>query len=63
MLHQRGRRDWRAVPSANLSAFQTCLPDALEQEFLRAAFLDVEGAKRWAAEVETVDATGLERVN
>jgi hypothetical protein len=37
-----------------LSAFQACLPDAFEQEFLRAAWLDVEGARRWAGEVETM---------
>lgn len=38
--------------AAKLSAFQACLPEAFEQEYLRAAFLDVEGARRWAGEVE-----------
>lgn len=38
--------------AANLSAFQACLPEAFEQEYLRGAFLDIEGAKRWAGEVE-----------
>ena len=31
-----------------ISSFQQCLPDEIEQEVLREAFLDVEGAKRWA---------------
>jgi hypothetical protein len=35
-----------------LSSFQSCLPATFEQEYLRAAFLDIEGAKKWAAEVD-----------
>ncbi|GDX78535.1 ATP-dependent helicase [Deltaproteobacteria bacterium] len=38
--------------TAVLSAFQACLPDEFEQEFLRTAFLDVAGAVQWAREVE-----------
>jgi ATP-dependent Lhr-like helicase len=34
-----------------ISSFQQCLPDEVEQEVLRAAFLDVEGARVWADEV------------
>ncbi len=33
-----------------LSQFQACLPGWAEQEFLRGAMLDVEGAKRWLSE-------------
>lgn len=32
-----------------LSAFQECLPDGAEQEFLRRAFLDIVGAHGWAS--------------
>lgn len=38
--------------SSVLSSFQACLPEDAEQEFLQSIFLDVEGARRWAAEVE-----------
>lgn len=34
---------------AMLSAFQGCLPAGAEQEFLRGAFLDLEGARAWTA--------------
>jgi ATP-dependent helicase Lhr and Lhr-like helicase len=47
--------EWAAFDSSNrslvMSAFQGCLPDAAEQEYLRWVFLDVEGARRWAREV------------
>ena len=54
--------DWARIDNstraASLSAFQECLPEEFEQEFLRGAFLDVEGARVWAAEVEVVDGAG-----
>jgi len=37
---------------ALLSAFQACLPAEAEQETLRAALLDLEGARKWARGVE-----------
>ncbi len=47
--------EWAAFDATNrsmvLSAFQGCLPDAAEQEYLRGVLLDVEGARRWAGEV------------
>ncbi|MFZ5476917.1 MAG: DEAD/DEAH box helicase [Myxococcota bacterium] len=50
-VEEWGRFDPEAK-SAQLSAFQACLPEAFEQEFLREAYLDVEGARRWAGEVD-----------
>jgi ATP-dependent Lhr-like helicase len=38
--------------SATLSSFQACLPEELEQEYLRGALLDIDGARRWAREVD-----------
>ena len=34
-----------------ISSFQQCLPDEVEQEVLREAFLDVTGARKWARQV------------
>jgi hypothetical protein len=54
--------DWARIDNstraASLSAFQECLPEEFEQEFLRGAFLDVEGARAWAGEVEVVGGFG-----
>lgn len=38
--------------SSVLSAFQACLPEDAEQAFLQGIFLDVSGARAWAAEIE-----------
>ena len=55
--------DWARIDNstraASLSAFQECLPEEFEQEFLRGAFLDVEGARAWAGEVEVVGGYGV----
>lgn len=34
-----------------ISSFQQCLPDEVEQEVLRDAFLDVDGARVWARDI------------
>jgi ATP-dependent Lhr-like helicase len=43
--------------SATLSSFQECLPEAFEQEYLREALLDIDGARQWAREVEATPPT------
>ena len=49
--------------AASLSAFQECLPEEFQQEFLRGAFLDVEGARAWAGEIVVTDGADVGGVN